>query len=246
MIAMRNLGLVLGLALGVGLIGCTPSGATSATPTPSTVEATKEPPKADQAAPVEIKPDAKYTHDGFRYSGVGYTKPLTYSYQQGDSEATEGTQTMQLTGQTEKGLEAKRTRGGALSQLGEDTMLVNEKGVMVTSQSLGKLDKPSLEFPADVKPGKTWKEDSTFEQNGQLIKQSATYTVLPFQKLTVPAGTFETLPVKLTGVMSLGSDQYNLTAEGWYVKDLGMVKLVMSTQKKKEAKQVVTIVLKAK
>lgn len=103
-----------------------------------------------------------------------------------------------------------------------ETVAVTPEGVKRFNVGGVTPDAPILFLPADPEATKEWTVDtkvSTGGQGGQEIK--GTFRV-DKEKVTVPAGTYDTIHVKGTD-MTIGATR--TTVEYWFAKDVGIVKL---------------------
>lgn len=95
-----------------------------------------------------------------------------------------------------------------------------------------------ITFPADPKPGDSWTQSVTLEGsqtiNGFNVpatnQVTVSCTVIGFEPVTVPAGTFEALRVDCVNdmVISVVADgnPFSTTSTSWYAANVGMVKSV--------------------
>lgn len=88
-------------------------------------------------------------------------------------------------------------------------------------------DRPLLRIPFPVKVGQEWTWDGKEYVNDETHTVNIKAKVSKFEKITLPAGSFETLRVETTLETSNGTK--NVLTE-WYAKDLGMVKMLVSIE----------------
>lgn len=88
-------------------------------------------------------------------------------------------------------------------------------------------DKPLLRIPFPVKVGQEWTWDGKEYVNDETHTVNIKAKASKFEKITLPAGSFETLRVETTLETSNGTK--NVLTE-WYAKDLGMVKMLVSIE----------------
>lgn len=88
-------------------------------------------------------------------------------------------------------------------------------------------DKPLLRIPFPVKVGQEWTWDGKEYVNDETHTVNIKAKASKFEKITLPAGSFETLKVETTLETSNGTK--NVLTE-WYAKDLGMVKMLVSIE----------------
>jgi hypothetical protein len=116
---------------------------------------------------------------------------------------------------TQSGYKLETTAAGKVSAT-EVVALTNE-GVQRFSVNQLNAEPPILFLPKDVEATKEWNVNSKVA--GQDI--SGTFK-LDKEKVTVPAGTYDTIHVKGTD-MTIGATK--TTVEYWFAKDVGIVKL---------------------
>lgn len=164
------------------------------------------------------------------YSGLDHTGTLGYSFKVEGQAEEPGEQTTALSLVKDGVATFTRSRSGKLAGMGEETVTASDKGVYVTNNSVGTMDKATLEMPADPKVGHTWDETVSMSANGQSMVQKAKYTILPITKLKVKAGEFDSLPIKMVGTLTPnGSKPQDIVATAWYVKSVGLAKMDMTT-----------------
>jgi hypothetical protein len=104
---------------------------------------------------------------------------------------------------------------------------LSEDGVVVVarkdpgSNSWQEKDPPCWEFKEPAKPGAVWKTDNPSE------KYTRTCRVGKSERITVPAGTFEAIPVSIDAVHQ-GSQYPPQTI--WFTRGLGFIKWVMGDE----------------
>jgi len=229
----------LALAILAGLLvgGCTPETETKATSGGSSGSAgsagTSGANSADSQVPENLK------HAGYWYSGAGNAKPvkfkLTYP---GEKDPTIIEQTIKFS-KLEKGnasFDVLRT-GPKADLLGNEVSVVQPDGVFTVTSTKGRLDKPILGLPADLKVGTKWK------RVGKLIEPVSMTTtetsedceVVAEEKVTTAGGTFDTLKVVTKGYFKQVNIKQDITSTSWYARDIGLVKLEFAVKDKNGA-----------
>jgi len=206
------------------IVGCDKSssapaakgGEASKTVTPPTPEAPKV-------------PDALKT-DGYYYYGLDNTQPLTYSVSDGVAKPADGVQTVQLKG-VDKDANYTISRTGALTNMGDEDLVVKADGVYLVRSMWGPVEPPMLSFPDKAAEGKTWKTASEMKgADDRSIKMECNWTIGKAEKLKVEAGEFDVIKVTGNGSLTMEGKSHPLTAEGWYSKKVGAVKLSVKSK----------------
>lgn len=98
---------------------------------------------------------------------------------------------------------------------------LNEQGLFRTKQisaeGVNTLNPMQLVLASKLDPGSGWSWEATDEKGKETAK------VIGFEKITVPAGTFDALLVQYEGVYNDGTNYLEKT---WFVKGAGYVKVV--------------------
>ena len=246
--------LVLSMVVAVALVGCTDK--------PKTTEAggkTDTPVgTTPAAAPAPKVPDALKT-DGYYYYGLDNTKPLTYTYTDGTSKPADGVQTVQLKG-VDKDANFTISRTGALTNMGDEDLLVKSDGVYLTRSSWGPVEPAMLSFPSKATEGYSWKTSSKMKgEDDRAVTLEGTWTIGKPEKITVAAGTFDTVTMTGVGTMSVeelpndkastktppaAPTKHPLLAQGWFSRELGEVKLVVKSKDAKGQDKTLVVELK--
>lgn len=208
----------------VSLAGCNNSSA-------PTAEAKGGESKTPAATPTEAPkvPDALKT-DGYYYYGLDNTKPLTYSVSDGVGKPTDGVQTVQLKG-VDKDANFTISRTGALTNMGDEDLVVKTDGVYLVRSMWGPVEPPMLSFPDKATEGKTWKTSSEMKgADDRTIKMECNWSIGKAEKLKVAAGEFDVIKVTGTGSLTMEGKSHPLSAEGWYSKQVGAVKLQVKSK----------------
>lgn len=190
--------------------------------------------------PTPKVPDALKT-DGYYYYGLDNTKPLTYSMTLNGAKPADGVQTVQLTG-VDKEANFTLSRTGSLVNLGDEELVVKPDGVYLVRSMWGPVEPAMMAFPDKATEGKTWKTSNTMKgSDDRSYKMDLTYTIGKVEKVKVQAGEFDALKVTSAGTLTMDGKSYPLTAEGWYSKQVGTVKLELKS-KDEGGKEKATIV----
>ena len=181
----------------------------------------------EKAVPENLKNAA------YEYYGLGQTAPLTYIVKMYDAlPASDGTQTVAFDGMKGDGAKFTVTRTGGLSQVGSETLLLDEKGVYTTAISFGVLEAPSLQIPADLAVGMEWESPMTITKGSQVIVNLVKFLAVRLEETTVAAGTFECLVIEADVTSNVsGSIDPSQDGDGtseivaYYAKGIGTVKM---------------------
>ena len=248
---------IISLVLGACVIGvgCQPPAPSTSSTT--TTDSTTKPTDADSSVPTPppvtlmTGVPANLQNDAYHYYGLSRADSATYNVTiEGPNmpaNVQTGTETVKLLGIVDGKAKFSVVRTGGLAQMGSEVVLLDDKGVNVMSIDPGKLTGKVLDMPATLTPGTTWKTDYKIQlppaptmPKGGTSEDHSTFTVVGNQKVTTKAGTFDALYVKETGDDLLNGEPYKLTAEYWYAKDRGTVKILVVTEQK-GAKSTITV-----
>lgn len=196
-------------------------------PEPEASESTEAATTAD-AETVKTLP-ADLEHDGMHYSGLNANRVLSYKISQKGMPDQFGELKITRTALKDGKLAIVRQRPG-LAQLGDDEVEVRKEGVFVTKMSAGSLENPTLELPADLSIGSTWSDTSEIEVNGTQMHNKATYKVVGDKSVTVPGGTFLCREISATGTITMSGAVNPLTVNAFYAKDVGLIRMQLTTK----------------
>lgn len=122
-------------------------------------------------------------------------------------------------------------RDGFFAQLGSCELALREDGLYFTVIQGRKLEKPALELPSDIAPGKTWNSEHNIDLDvaGSIKKWRAKtqQKAVGFEKVKVPLGEFEALKIVGTGEYWLDSSKSSIKSTVWLAKGIGMVKMTL-------------------
>ena len=197
-------------------IGCSPTSRPSVEKPPTSKPIPATAPTAE--VPVKLH------HDGFVYGGFAKEGTQTFVVKVSGQADGEGTETKKVKPSTDGTILIERSRDGALAAVGTDTVRIDDKGASVVGVSIGKLSAPSLELPANLAIGKTWKLEYNIKTDTETIKNAGTYKVVGDGPVSVPAGKFTARKVTLTGTIETSKGRGKVTSTFYFVKNMGAVK----------------------
>lgn len=168
---------------------------------------------------------AEMKNDGYMYYGLGNSKKLVYDFTlNGTTE--EGTQVTEYQGKQDGVPTYKMTRTGSLSDMGDETLQLTEKGIMLTDTSMGKLGESVIALPAKIAVGDTWNTSQTITRvDGKELKMEVTYKVEKEGKVSVPGGEFDCITISSKGTTEMDGKKSPFSGTVSYSKGVGVVKL---------------------
>jgi hypothetical protein len=217
------------------IVGCqgpppTESGTGSSKNTPNPMASTSgvkpsQKPPAGPPVPETLKGDA------YHWFGLGNTEPMKVEVKTGSRTITgeQTTRVLQLKGDRAI-FEVKRS-GELESLFGTETLSLEKGGIYTvkSTEFLGGIH--NLEMPEDLTPGRSWDNNGQFKRaNGESLIQKLSFKVVGPQKVTTPLGTQDSLFITSTGNMSSSGNRYRMESSFWYVRDKGLVKMVIKMQ----------------
>jgi hypothetical protein len=192
-----------------------------------------------QAANPGAQIPADLQSDAYHYYGLSRPEPATYTVtieKPGEETKVDtGTETISFEGMDKGRAKFSVARTGALEQMGSMHVALDEKGVSILSTDPGTLVGNPLDMPAHLTKGASWKMDYSLKLPASAnsaagtSEDHSTYTVAGPEKVTTKAGTFDAIKVTSTGNDSLNDIKFTLQTQTWFVKDMGIAKLVMTT-----------------
>lgn len=230
--SLRPLSALL-LALLFAAAGCNGDKKDPAAGEPKSAEAQKP----DANAPKAQDPSGSSTltlpdalkNDAYEYYGLENSGAVKFKVENPvDPTQTEGSQTLRLISVGEKDATYSVEFGGALLIKGDQEMVLKKDGIWATKMAGKTLEKPVLELPSPVEPGKRWSSSVTLDgADGKPVKIDATFKVVGIEKVKVGGKDYEAL--RVDGVMSAKSESQSAksTVSGWYVKGTGQVKFTV-------------------
>jgi len=132
------------------------------------------------------------------------------------------------------------TEGGSLAM----TILwtVKPDGVYARQKGAGADDKPQLQIPAVITPGKTWTAKENYMIGGVAATTVTTNRIVGFEKVKTARGPFNALVVESKGTFNqAGKKPGQIDTKTWLVRDIGTVRVEMTLRTPK-SKQPVKLV----
>jgi hypothetical protein len=194
--------------------------------------------KSGTTEPKALVVPASLKHAGYEYFGLGNEKLMTYTVKLNNAHMeSEGTQSVLLDKVEEGSATYVIQRTGALTEVGIETVRLDEKGVTMMDTSKGDIEGPALEMPADIHEGSEWTIDLTWNLGGKKIASKTKNTVIGTEAIETPAGKFDCLVVKveLTGditgsTVKEENGRYTSKYTIYWAKGVGLVKLEATTR----------------
>lgn len=246
----RQTTLALAALLALALVGCGPKEPKSEDPKPGVASGVTDP-GAGPAVPADLQTAA------YEYQGMNHDDLMTYDVVMASLVGEqEGTQQIKLE-KVEDGVATYQVlRTGGLAQLGVDTRELRKDGVYTVSASLGILEAPALELPADLAVGKEWSAPMNMDKvNGtdQKVESIVASKAVREQKVKVPAGEFDCIVIESTIDATIsGSIEKKLNGKSVtklvssYSKGVGLIKLTGTITRADGEKSNVSIELKSR
>ncbi len=212
------------------LAGCDKSGKEAASASP-----------APPGLPAELKSDA------FDYYGLGNDKPVRLEITSAEgAPPIIGTRAFSM-GEVKDG---KATfvehQTGALESQGDITFSLEKDGLYVMSSSKTELKAHTLEMPAKLDVGGSWKDHTEMSPDGKKIVLDNDIKIERKERVTTPGGTFDdALFISSTGQGTIEGKPVTLTTKSWYVRGMGPVKQIEEVVTKGEPKRIISIQLAA-
>ncbi|MBS1705231.1 MAG: hypothetical protein JST40_05110 [Armatimonadetes bacterium] len=240
---MKKLGGIFLVVVGLAVAGCN-APTTAKPPQPLATNGSSDPNNGakpvetgENASPVNL--DDSLKSDGAEYFGLLNTKTQVYTVEGGN--APEGTQQVKFVSGDAKSATFEVHRNDIVTAgEGVDRVELKPDGVYVTKSDGGEFGKPTLELPADVKPGKTWEVNTDVTPTGSKpITLKGTYKAEAMEKVKVPAGEFDCLKVTLNAKAITEGKTLVIQGTTWYAKGVGLIKQFLKTDSSQ-----VTITLK--
>lgn len=199
---------------------------------PESGDEKKDAPSEEAADPATIPPNLKT--DAFAYYGLDNSKPLKFEMTASGQSPMSGEQTVKFLGMKDGKATYNVERTGDLAaNMGSQEMELSEKGLFVTSTTMGSIGEPTLELPSTLKAGDTWKLDQKLETTGgQTIETKSVYKVVGVQKVKTKGGDFDALLITATGPATYAGNTVQMEMKAWYAKGYGAVKSEITTKDK--------------
>lgn len=254
---MTKLALRLGAAalMGAAIVGCSQKTATAplagsqGSPAPQAKN-----PEPSLTPPAPIGPIQKTTSltaadvpkslqtDAYHYYGLASVKPLSYLITTtANPQQQTGTQKFNLT-EVANGQAVYRCEfTGYLAQQGVMECTLRSDGVYQKLLSDPKA-KPQLQLPSKLGPGVKWSSTEQGDVAGHSIKVTSSNTVVGVESVHTKAGTFQALLVVAQGTYTMDGKSSPLSTKTWLVKDMGPVKVEMTSRTPQGDKTVKTTI----
>lgn len=189
---------------------------------------TAEVPKLD-AMPANLK------HQGFAYYGLGQTGAMTFEVISSMNPApSTGEATSRLVSIEGGAAKFVTSRTGPLAQLGDEEIEVRPDGIYNTKLGGEPVEPAQLVIPAELPVGKSWTTKGSVKlADGKTLDQNIQFKVVGTEKVKTKAGEFDSLKVTATGQIKYDGTTSQSQVVAWYVKDLGIAKMTISTDKPK-------------
>lgn len=187
------------------------------------------PPPPMDALPANLK------HEGFAYYGLGNSGELSFevisSLAPGPSTGNASSKLVAIEGGAAKFI---TTRTGPLAQLGDEELEVRPDGIYNTRIGGEPVEPAQLVIPSELPKGKTWTTKGSVKlATGKTLDQNIVYTVVGAEKTKTKAGEFDALKVTAKGEIKFDGKSSQSQVAAWYVKDVGIVKMTISTNEPK-------------
>jgi hypothetical protein len=220
-----RIGILPAIAL-LAVVGCGPR-----TPTAAPGAADPAVPAAPTTAGIESVPQA-LRHDAFHFYGLTRTQPLQLEQRvEGAETADTGGQTIRFDGVEGDVARFTIERTGDLSRMGSNEAELRADGLYVVSSSIGEIEEPWLELPADLSVGRTWTTRSRMAlHGGQKMDVTTTNRVARIERVETGAGAYEEARLVVSeGKGTLDGNSITMTSRSWYVRDRGPVRMELTT-----------------
>jgi len=232
---MRH-GLAIFFLAAIVLSGCTPEGQAKTASGGTTGSTVANPTTTGSSTATETSIPENLKHAGYHYSGAANTKSVKFKLiYPGETEPSIIEQTIKFSKLEKGNASFDVVRSGAKAELlGNEVSVVQPDGVFTVTSTKGRLEKPILGLPADLKVGSKWK------RVGKLIETSsmtATETsedceVVAEEKVKTEAGTFDALKIVSKGFFKQLDIKSNISSTSWYARNIGLVKLEFAVKDK--------------
>lgn len=176
----------------------------------------------------------KFKNDAYEFYGLSNANatPMEMSRDATGAPST-GTQTAKLIEIKDDEAIFQISRTGQLSVLGSQEVALREDGIYTISSSLGRIEANTLEMPAKLEVGTTWKTRNFLDQaDRQRMEYDAEYKVVGDEKITVKAGSFQCLRIESSGPVKINDQDYTMRTTSWYSRGFGPVLLEVVTKDK--------------
>lgn len=177
---------------------------------------------------------AELQNEAYHWYGLDNQKPTEMTVKFPDGQKFEGEQTVKLDS-VEDGkatFTIDRTEG-LETVFGDEKLSLEKDGIFTVSSTKLKGNPRSIELPAGVKVGTTWKSSSKLEtSDDKAMAQNQTYTAKGIVPVKTASGTEQALKVVCVGTAKIDGTAFTMETRSWYVRDKGLVKAEISMTKK--------------
>jgi hypothetical protein len=195
----------------------------------------------EKTVPIEKLPQAA-KNDAYAYYGLNNVKEVKLEMtSSGFTNPVYGSRLIRYLGDKEGKQHFELQMLGDLSVLGNTRMVLDKDGLKTVEATIGTMDSPSLELPANLAPGATWKGTSKVEGTRQgTVEETTVYKVIGTVKVDTKAGKFDALLVEANGTAVVSGEKVKMSSRLWYVKNRGLVRseIKMIPSDKKSAQSV--------
>ena len=133
-------------------------------------------------------------------------------------------------------------RTGNLGELlGNMEVSLEPDGIYVKSSSKAKVGSRDLELPAQLTTGREWSTKVVVDEASQKMDVTNQFKIVGHESVKTPVGTYDAIVVTSTGTGTMNGQSIRMETKGWYVKDRGMVKAVLTNSNAAGQKGTITI-----
>lgn len=215
------------LAVAALLMGC------SGTPQPEGTTANGASGDSGSAPQAKEVP-AALQNEAYHWYGLANQRPTEMTVKFPDGQKFEGEQTVKLDSVVDdKAIFTIDRTEGLETVFGDEQLSLEKDGIYTVSSTKLKGNPRSIELPAGVKVGTTWKSSSKLEtSDDKAMAQNQTYTAKAIVPVKTASGTEQALKVVCVGTAKIDGTAFNMETRSWYVRDKGLVKAEISMTKK--------------
>jgi len=181
--------------------------------------------------------------EGYSYYGLNYDKPMNMEVQASTNTAIQtGTQITKLKEIKDgKAIYSIERTGNLGELLGNMEVSLEPDGIYVKTSTKAKVGARDLELPAQMTTGREWTTKVLVDQAGQKMDVTNFFKIVGRESVKTPLGTYDSIVVTSTGVGTMNGQNIRMETKGWYVKDRGMVKAVLTNSNAAGQKGTITI-----
>jgi hypothetical protein len=211
----------------VALVAVTLLGCSSA---PVTQSGTGSPTSSSKqgGTPASLEVPEELRNEAYSWYGLNSDKPMNVQVKTGPRTLT-GVQTVRLKEvKPGKAIFEIVRDGDLLSLFGTETLALEKDGIYTIKSTEFEGNVRNLEMPTDLTPGKTWDNNGKFKRaNGEDLTQKLSFKVVGPQKVTTALGSQDALYITSFGSMSSSGSRFQMNSSFWYVKNKGLVKMII-------------------